>query len=437
MTDEEILNEFFASSDDQTPAISVREPPPMEVHPVKKSSTIKPRTTSLKKEPIHGTHRQPSTVIPRAVPKLRIDHHNIQIGLGTVSNLTPINATVENDDFALPMASLEHCLNLMKTSKEALAIAAIVESSKMNENAEREFIRILGVIRETHLQPAFSRVISKLQRITPVNNWSAKATTANNLIHFFELVQATDTIHQAVEVFFEDCVRPWIDSGNSLSDSLIQKKAFIRDVDNTVAFGMDKAIQNLVDQIARILDTTQTTADYNPQLVLDTSGGDDSSHDTEPLTHIVFDFKPTRACLDVIECLDKHIDLLRGVTSKDTFGVFFGEVGVRLFSLLCTNIKKHQISQTGAMRLICDINRYNDWVVQLRLMPLQRLFAILKEVGPLFLADGGDELRNLVYDKERYQGYLTVEEVNEMVASRTDYKSIKKVVEGKDGCVIM
>lgn len=87
------------------------------------------------------------------------------------------------------------------------------------------------------------------------------------------------------------------------------------------------------------------------------------------------------------------------------------------------------------MRLILDLNTYYEWACTLRVSSVKRMFEVLKEVGNLFLADGGDELRKLVHDLPRYQGQLRIEEIYEMLASRTDYKKIQKYMENKE-CVI-
>ncbi|KAJ3278224.1 F-box protein: endocytic membrane traffic, recycling ReCYcling 1, partial [Rhizoclosmatium sp. JEL0117] len=200
-----------------------------------------------------------------------------------------------------------------------------------------------------------------------------------------------------LDVYFAEDVRPWIDENDFLSDIMIEKKKFDRSSDDNVAHGMDKAIQVLIEQVDHILDTTQLPTDYNPT---------NENH--------VYDFKPTKACLDVIACLNAHTRLLNGVTNKDTLELFFGEVGVRLFN---------------------DMNKYHEWATTLRVASVPRLFLVLKELGALFMADGGDELRNLVHDTERYQGALPVEEIYELLASRTDYKKIQKFVEAKE-CIV-
>lgn len=83
-----------------------------------------------------------------------------------------------------------------------------------------------------------------------------------------------------------------------------------------------------------------------------------------------------------------------------------------------------------------DLNKYCEWANSLRITSVSKLFMVLKELGSLFLADGGEELRKQVHDLPRFQGVLRVEELYELLASRTDYKKIQKYVETKE-CIVM
>jgi recyclin-1 len=97
---------------------------------------------------------------------------------------------------------------------------------------------------------------------------------------------------------------------------MVEKKAFERCLDDNVAAGMDKAVQVLVNQCEYLLVSLHKLNDYNPP-----ADG-------------IFDWKPTAACAQVVKCLEAHTKLLTSVTEKHTSEVFFGEVGVRLFSYI-------------------------------------------------------------------------------------------------------
>ena len=98
-----------------------------------------------------------------------------------------------------------------------------------------------------------------------------------------------------------------------MSDIIVEKKVFERLLDDSVASGMDKAIQVLINQCEFILLSKQMKTDY------------------KPLENGIFDWKPSLACQNVILCLNAHSKLMIGVADKNTVEVFFSEVGVRLF----------------------------------------------------------------------------------------------------------
>ncbi|TPX66932.1 hypothetical protein SpCBS45565_g04088 [Spizellomyces sp. 'palustris'] len=326
-----------------------------------------------------------------------------------------------DDDSLNSLISLELCLHLMHTNKEALGrvlvITAATDMSKLRTNVEKIFCALLDVIGPQHIRPAFDTALDRLSRAQVVDQSDEKAVNPDSL-QFFEMVHIADLIQQMIEVYYQEDVKPWVDESDFLSDIVVDKKSFERLLDDSVANGMDKSIQVLVNQIDYILLVDQAPKDFNP---------------TEK--DVVLDLKRTKACQRVIECLNAHIKILYGVAEKHTMEVFFGEVGVRIFNVICKNIKRLQISQTGAMQLIYDLNQYYEWASTLRVASLKKLFEVLKEVGNLFLADGGEELRKLVHDLPRYQGALRIEEIYELLASRTDYKKIQKYMESKD-CII-
>ncbi|KAJ3163213.1 F-box protein: endocytic membrane traffic, recycling ReCYcling 1 [Geranomyces michiganensis] len=328
---------------------------------------------------------------------------------------------LDDDNSLNGLVSLELCLHLMHTNKEALGRVLVVTSAtdptKIRANVEKVFCALLSVIGPNHIKPAFDAAIARLSTAKLSDAQDEKAVSPDSL-QFFELVHIADLIQQMVEVYYQEDVKSWIDESDFLADIVVDKKAFERLLDDCVASGMDKAIQVLVNQVDYILLVEQKKEDYNP-LEKD----------------VVVDLKPTLACRRVIDCLNSHAKILYGVAEKHTMEVFFGEVGARIFNVICKNIKRLQISQTGAMQLILDLNTFYNWSATLRVSSVKKMFEVLKELGNLFLADGGDELRKLVHDLPRYQGQLRIEEVYELLASRTDYKKIQKYVETKECCI--
>lgn len=127
----------------------------------------------------------------------------------------------------------------------------------------------------------------------------------------------------------------WIDEQDFLSDIIIEKKAFERLLDDSVAAGMDKAIQVLINQCEFLLISGHGLNDFNI--------GPSS---------FVLDIKPTKACKQVMLCLETHTKVLKGSIEANTMEVFLSEVCVRLFQVIIKNIRRLQVSQTGAMQLI-------------------------------------------------------------------------------------
>ncbi|KAJ3039975.1 F-box protein: endocytic membrane traffic, recycling ReCYcling 1 [Rhizophlyctis rosea] len=328
-----------------------------------------------------------------------------------------------DDDTLNSLISLELCLHLMHTNKEALGralvITSAVEPAKLRPNVEKVFIALLKAIGDRHITPAYNAAIDRLSKTQVTDEVGDKAVSMDSL-QFFEMVHIGDLIQQMVDVYFNEDVKPWVDETDFLSDIVVEKKAFEKSLDDSVAHGMDKAIQVLISQVDFIMFKDQLPTDFNP-----------SEKDA-----FVLDVKPTKACTKAIETLNSHTKLLSGATEKNTMEVFLTEVGVRVFAVIIKNLKRQQISQAGAMQLICDFNKYYEWAVSTRVSAISRQFQVLKELGKLYLSDGNEELRKLVHDLPRFQGVLRIEEIYELLQSRTDYKKIQKFVESKE-CLVM
>ncbi|TPX31646.1 hypothetical protein SmJEL517_g05071 [Synchytrium microbalum] len=333
-------------------------------------------------------------------------------------------ATYDLDDDSLnALISLELCLNLMHTNKEALGRCLVITNAcmkdKMIKNVEKIFCSLIDIVSEKHLRPALDNAVSRLgMPLGSTGDLAAPVEDNMDSIQFFELIHIADLVQQMIDVYYQEDVKPWIDESDFLSDVAVDKKTFERLLDDKVAQGMDKAIQILVAQVEAILVGEQKPKDFNP---------------TDKAA--VIDVKETVACGKVLACLVTNLKQLSAVTDKNTLEVFYGEIGIRLFNVLIKNIKRQQISQTGAMQLIFDLNKYYSWASSLHVPHVTKLFVVLKEVGNLFLAEGGQDLKTLIHDQHVYGSALKIEEIYELLQSRTDYKKIQKYVESKECCI--
>lgn len=137
-----------------------------------------------------------------------------------------------------------------------------------------------------------------------------------------------------IQRYYNDDVKAWIDEQDFLSEIIIEKKQFEKLLDDSVATGLDKTIQIVMDQCEFIMISTQSLRDFNPTI-------DDK----------VFDFNQTKTCQQVLKCLNDYENLKASI-EKQTMEIFFSEISIRLFHLIIKNIRRLTISQTGAMRLI-------------------------------------------------------------------------------------
>lgn len=67
-----------------------------------------------------------------------------------------------------------------------------------------------------------------------------------------------------IEAYYNEDIKCWIDEGDFLSDIVVERKAFERVLDDSVAQGMDSSIQVIINQVEYILLSQQKLDDYNP-----------------------------------------------------------------------------------------------------------------------------------------------------------------------------
>lgn len=69
----------------------------------------------------------------------------------------------------------------------------------------------------------------------------------------------------------------------------------------------------LIDHVEFILETMQRIEDFRPPI------------------DVPLELKPTKACVETVECLSAHVKLVVGCADKHTLDIFFQEIGLRLF----------------------------------------------------------------------------------------------------------
>jgi recyclin-1 len=321
-------------------------------------------------------------------------------------------------------SSLERCAQFTKLAPPA--------GPHARAQCERIFILLLQTLGYRHIQTGFDSAVSHLSDYNPRSHHENQDPETNSspavepLVTFLELVNVGDLIQQMLELFYEtELVATKItDRSDFLNPAVKEKKKFEQMLDGSVAAGLNKGIDVLIDNVDYILSTTQLPSDYNPP------------------SDVMNEVGPTETSTLVIASVSSHTHMLTGSTDKAMLDVFNSEVGLRLFSSLTKHLKRHRISVAGSIRLIADMNAYYAYIETLKNADLLQYFMALRELSQIYLIDGGDaaEMAEVVADGERWGGVWRAEEVLEFAQRRADWYVVRRGVERAMygiGCGIM
>lgn len=412
--------------------------------------------------------------------------------------------------------SLEMALNLVHAAKTSLGRAAVFvqlggqAAGEAREQCETIFVVLLRILGNGHVKQGFDRAVEHLSQYNPrtvvVRPTSTISTTGEGsngggfgasekdlaasasdagpgdggvapLMTFIELVNVGDLISQMIDVFYEQQLAgPKIADRNDFLDPAgLAKKRFEQMIDESVAAGLNKGIDVLMDEVEYICATTQKPTDYYPEAVEAvaesglfflngtlssvTGGGSSGSGDglstpksggsaTSPgAPHgsssntpaasafdpfAAVDIGPTQTALRVVDLVRGHTNMLKGSTEKTMLDVFNGEVGLRLFTAVCKHLKRQRISIAGAVHVIADMTLYFDYVRTLRNPDLLAYFRALRELSQLYLIDArhhAKEMAVIIADGDRFGGVFRAEEVYEFAERRADWYQVKRNVE--------
>ncbi|KAI1036915.1 hypothetical protein LB503_003144 [Fusarium chuoi] len=375
---------------------------------------------------------------------------------------TPLPAQAPTDELAAKAAimasklegikslfSIEVALNLVHAAKTSLGRASVFISlggqagGEAREQCATIFVVLLRILGQKHVKTGFDMAVDHLSHYNPreVNDHN-KAGVAP-LVTFIELVNVGDLISQMIDVFYEQqLATPKIADRNDFLDPAgLAKKKFEQMLDESVAAGLNKGIDVLMDEVEYLQGTTQPPTDYNP---IDPStatsssafgsgfGGSSSTAVEKPAVPAAEpDIGPTATAKRIVELVSSHTKMLVGTTDKSMLDVFNGEVGLRLFTAICKHLKRQRISTEGAITLIADMNIYYEYIRTLRNPDLLAYFAALRELSQIFLIDPrhAREMATVIADGDRFGGIFRAEEVYEYAQRRADWYQVRKSVE--------
>ena len=380
-------------------------------------------------------------------------------GIGTALERTgsPLPDKAPNDELAAKAAlmasrlegikslfSIEMALSLVHAAKASLGRAAVFVAlgGQAGEEAREQcaaiFVVLLRVLGTRHVKQGFDRAVAHLSTYNPREvsdhgDGAAGQAGVAPLVMFIELVNVGDLISQMVDVFYEQQVAgPRIaDRNDFLDPAALAKKKFEQMLDESVAAGLNKGIDVLMDEVEFLCATTQPPSDYNPPEAAGRGLG------------MGGDMGPTPTARRVMDLVRGHTSMLVGSTEKTMLDVFNGEVGLRLFTAVCKHLKRQRVSTEGAIKLIADVNLYFDWARSLRNQDLLAYFRALRELSQIYLIDAkghAKEMAVIIADQDRFGGIFRAEEVYEFAERRADWYQVKRDVEramyGLECCVI-
>ncbi|KAH8733301.1 exocyst complex component Sec10-like protein [Ilyonectria robusta] len=324
--------------------------------------------------------------------------------------------------------SIEIALNLVHAAKTSLGRAAVFiqlggqAGGEAREQCATMFVVLLRILGQKHVKSGFNMAVDHLSHYNPREVSDHNKAGVAPLVTFIELVNVGDLISQMIDVFYEQqLTTPKIADRNDFLDPAgLAKKKFEQMLDESVAAGLNKGIDVLMDEVEYLQATTQLPIDYNP-VALDSA----SAAGAEP------DIGPTATAQRIVDLVSSHTTMLVGTTDKSMLDVFNGEVGLRLFTAICKHLKRQRVSTDGAIKLIADMNLYFGYVRTLKNQDLLAYFGALRELSQIYLIDPSHakDMATVIADGDRFGGVFRAEEVYEYAQRRADWYQVRARVE--------
>ncbi|KAK3326315.1 exocyst complex component Sec10-domain-containing protein [Apodospora peruviana] len=344
--------------------------------------------------------------------------------------------------------SIEVALSLVHSAKASLGRVAVFiqlggqAGGEAREQCENIFVALLRILGNGHVKPGFDKAVAHLSQYNPREVSQHDKGGVAPLVTFIELVNVGDLISQMIDVFYEQQLAgPKIADRNDFLDPAgLAKKKFEQMLDESVAAGLNKGIDVLMDEVEYVCATTQLPTDYNPgsggtNFAADDKSSSIGSGPTSPMPPAMMvsdmDIGPTATAQRIRDLVASHTSMLTGSTDKSMLDVFNGEVGLRLFTAVCKHLKRQRISNAGAIKLIADMNLYFEYIRTLKNQDLLAYFRALRELSQIYLIDSkhAKEMATIIADGDRFGGIFRAEEVYEYAERRADWYIVRRDVE--------
>ncbi|CAG8529642.1 9743_t:CDS:10 [Funneliformis caledonium] len=147
------------------------------------------------------------------------------------------------------MLSLETALQMVHVNKDSLRrVSAFVGypdkmGFRIKETLESVFVILLQTLGPLHIKPGFDTAIKHLGEFK--SDPESTSSDVAPLVEFFELVHIADLIQQMVQVYYDEELNKYVDKTDFLNHCNKEKKIFEKVLDESVAAGLNKGIQEL------------------------------------------------------------------------------------------------------------------------------------------------------------------------------------------------
>ncbi|EEB07652.1 F-box protein Pof6 [Schizosaccharomyces japonicus yFS275] len=351
-------------------------------------------------------------------------HHNSTASMDTNELKLQVALMKERLSGISSLFNLEVALSLIHACKNSLARANVFlgvsasQDDDVRKLCKSLFITLLKVLGTGHLKSGFDRAIKHLSSFDPRNEITE---TIEPVVKFLELISVGDMIQQMIDAFYEEEMRNICVKDDTFDPAVSEKKNFEHLIDEKAAEGLHKGINVLMEHVDYLLETL-TPPDYFA---------------TEEIGIV----EPSKACQYVVQFLEYHLKLIVGCADREILDVFYKEIGMRLYSSICTFIRSQKFTTAGGIRFLSDANRYYQFALSLKQRDIAPYFKALKEIANLFIVDGKNskEIGAITTDSSRFSVFRP-EEVYEFAHCRSDWFYVKhevdKAIYGMD-CTVM
>lgn len=299
--------------------------------------------------------------------------------------------------------SVELAQIFLRIYEESLERAcALSMDFDLMDNVQHLFMSLLGTLGKEYLFRALRVVVDAM----PVSN-DGKAEPA--LESYLTVVSSTNTVIRLLHEHFAKLVGPVIrDSVNVRTICLQALNGTLSQTEQLINEGMERSVSLVSEYIRRLLAAKQVSADYLPKRVVGA-----------PETAV------TNACQSVLNYIERLHALIEAKMEARNGRGLLVELLERLIGTLLLHIKTQRFNEHGAIRLLADLQAYQNAFHVYGFATVDEHMKLLREIGTLYLVEP-QNLRALCDEGQLAE--LDRRVVLTLLSLRSDWKQIRHQV---------